>query len=134
MGVAQAIGAGEGTDCKPEPVTMLAGGYTVSMCVEYPKDGASRVTPAKDFGLDSEESGLLYFFEQDNAEVLVKVLASACRLSGNDHVWVFVAPVTDLAFKLTVTSPNPDEEPWTHSNVLGKTASAKSDNRAFPCN
>ncbi len=133
VGVAQAIGAGEGTDCEPEPVTTLAGGYTVNMCVEYSKDGASQVTPARDFGLDSKESGLLYFFEQDNAEVLVKVLASACRLPGNDHVWVYVAPVTDLAFNLTVVSPNPEDAVWRHNNLLGTTASAKSDNRAFPC-
>ena len=133
VGIAQAIGVGEATDCEPEPVTTLAGGYTVNMCVEYPKDGASQEAVARDFGLDSTESGLLYFFERDNAEVLVKVLASACGLPNNDHVWVFVAPVTDLAFNLTVVSPNAEDAVWTHSNRLGRTATAKSDNKAFPC-
>ena len=130
VGVAQAIGAGEATDCEPQPVTTLAGGYTVNMCVEYLKDGNPEVTEARDFGLDSQQSGLLYFFERSNAEVLIKVL-DACGVNG--YRWVFVAPVTDLAFNLSVVSPNPDDEVWTHSNRLSQTAAARSDNAAFAC-
>lgn len=128
--VAQPIGVGEGTDCTPSPAITLAGGYTVNMCVEYLKDGSPQVREARDFGLDSQQSGLLYFFERSNAEVLIKVL-DACGVNG--HRWVFVAPVTDLAFHLTVVSPNPGDEVWTHSNVLGRTAAARSDIQAFPC-
>ncbi len=130
VGVTQAIGAGESTDCEPRPVTTLADGYTVNMCVEYLKDGNPEVTEAQDFGLDSQQSGLLYFFERSNAEVLIKVL-DACGVNG--YRWVFVAPVTDLAFNLSVVSPNPDDEVWTHSNRLGRTAEARSDNAAFAC-
>ena len=130
VGVAQAIAGGEGTDCEPSPVATLAGGYTVNMCVEYLKDGVAEVREARDFGLESQQSGLLYFFEPSNAEVLIKVL-DGCGVNG--HRWVFVAPVTDLAFNLTVVSPNPDEEPWTHSNRLSQTASPKSDTSAFAC-
>ena len=130
VGVAQTIRAGEATGCEPTPVATLAGGYTVNMCVEYLKDGTSQVTAAKDFGLDSQQSGLLYFFQPSNAEVLIKVL-DACQVNG--HRWVYVAPVTDLAFNLTVVSPNPEDEAWTHSNVLGRTATARSDNQAFRC-
>ena len=64
-----------------------------------------------------------------NAEVLVKVL-DACAVNG--YRWVFVAPVTDLAFNLTVTPPD-GGEPWTHDNRLSQTASAKSDTAAFAC-
>ena len=131
VGVAQAIAANEATDCEPQPVTTLAGGYTVNMCVEYLKDGSPEVTEARDFGLDSQQSGLLYFFERSNAEVLIKVL-DACGVNG--YRWVFVAPVTDLAFNLSVVSPNPDDEVWTHSNRLSQTAQARSDNAAFACN
>ena len=130
VGVAQAIAAGEGTDCEPRPVATLAGGYTVNMCVEYLKEGVAEVREARDFGLDSQQSGLLYFFEPSNAEVLIKVL-DGCGVNG--HRWVFVAPVTDLAFNLTVVSPNPDEDPWTHSNRFSQTASPKSDTAAFVC-
>lgn len=128
--VAQAIAPNEATACEPQPVTTLAGGYTVNMCVEYLKDGNPEVTEARDFGLDSEQSGLLYFFERSNAEVLIKVL-DACGVNG--YRWVFVAPVTDLAFNLSVVSPNPDDKVWTHSNRLSQTAEARSDNAAFSC-
>ena len=128
--VAQAIAPNEATDCEPKPVATLAGGYTVNMCVEYLKDGVPEVTEARDFGLDSEQSGLLYFFERSNAEVLIKVL-DACGVNG--YRWVFVAPVTDLAFNLSVVSPNPDDKVWTHSNRLSQTAEARSDNAAFSC-
>ncbi len=131
VGVAQAIAGGEGTDCEPRPVATLAGGYTVNMCVEYLKDGVAEVREARDFGLDSQQSGLLYFFEPSNAEVLIKVL-DACGVNG--YRWVFVAPVTDLAFNLSVVSPNPDDEVWRHSNRLSQTAQARSDNAAFACN
>ena len=132
-GVAQPIGAGEGTDCEPTPVTTLGGGYTVNMCVEYldSATGEPTISEAQDYGLDSLQSGLLYFFNSSNAEVLIKVLDSSCAIS--DYVWVYVAPVTDLAFNLTVVSPNPEDEVWKHSNVLSRTAAAKSDNQAFPC-
>ena len=129
IGVVETIGTGEGTDCVPTPVMTLAGGYTVSMCVEYVKDGDSKVDVAKDYGLDSQQSGLLYFFDRDNAEVLIKVL-DGCGFNG--YRWVFVAPVTDLAFNLSVEPPD-GGEPWTHDNRLGQTAAARSDTSAFPC-
>ena len=118
--------AGARTDCEPGgPTLTLRGGYTVSMCYET-YDG--KVGDARDWGLDSSQSGLMYFFERDNAEVLIKVL-DGCGVNG--HRWVFVAPVTDLAFNLLVESPS--GERWTHANRLGRTADAASDVAAFPC-
>ena len=76
----------------------------------------------------SGESGLLWFFSRDNAEILVKVL-DGC--SHNDHRWVFVAPVTTLEFNLWVTGP--DGRRWTHSNEQGVTATTRSDTSAFGC-
>ncbi len=129
VSVRQALSGGEATDCEPQPVLTLGSGYEVAICYEA---AAGDVGAAEDWGLDSQQSGLLYFFQRSNAEVLIKVLESACGLPGNDHVWVYVAPVTDLAFKLEVRPPD-GGEPWTHSNKLGQTASARSDTKAFPC-
>ena len=129
VSVRQAVGGGEATDCEPQPVLTLGSGYEVAMCYET-AEGA--VGTARDWGLGSDQSGLLYFFDPGNAEVLVKVLESACDLPGNDHVWVYVAPVTDLAFNLEVRPPG-GGDPWTHSNNLSQTAAAKSDNKAFAC-
>ncbi len=120
----QPIEAGQGTDCEPQEVLTLKGGFKVSMCY----DTGDAVGEAFDWGLDSEQSGLLYFFDRNNAEVLIKVL-DACVI--NNHRWVFVAPVTDLAFNLVVESP--DGERWTHENVLRRTAAPKSSVTAFSC-
>ena len=119
------------TDCVPETTPLVfEGGYRVQMCYE---------TPAGDLGEGkagiwaSGESGLLWFFNRWNAEVLIKVLSSACDLTNNEHVWVFVAPVTDLAFNLHVTDSE-GLRTWSHRNRQGDTASTRSDTRAFPCN
>ena len=129
LAVARGIADGQAATCTPRPVTTLLGGYTVSMCVEYEKNGETTVTGALDYGLDSDQSALLYFFNRDNAEVLVKVL-DGCQVNGRR--WVFVAPVTNLAFTLRVESPH-GESAWTHHNPLNRTAEAKSDVQAFEC-
>ena len=118
--------AGDETDCVPDsPALTLRGGYTVSMCYQTSR---GEVGDAVDWKLDSEQSGLLYFFDRDNVEVLIKVL-DGCGVNG--YRWVFVAPVTDLAFNLVVESPSGRR--WTHSNRLGQTADAASNTSAFPC-
>jgi hypothetical protein len=109
-------------------VVTLRGGYKVNMCVERVEDGEALVTEAQDYGLDSEQSALLYFFDRDNAEVLVKVL-DGCAING--HRWVFVAPVTDVAFNLYVTDGEGD--PWLHRNRQGEVATPRRDTFAFRC-
>ncbi len=118
------------TDCVPETTPLVFdGGYRVQMCYETP---AGDVGEGKAGIWASGEAGLLWFFNRGNAEVLVKVLSSACGLANNEHVWVFVAPVTDLAFNLYVTDS--EGNTWPHRNRQGDTASTRSDTRAFPCN
>lgn len=46
------------------------------------------------------DSGLFYFFDENNAEMLLKVL-DGCGING--HYWVFYAATTNLEFDLTVT-------------------------------
>lgn len=48
----------------------------------------------------TNESGLFWFFDPANWEVLIKVL-DGCALS--DSVWVFAASTTDLGFSIRVT-------------------------------
>ena len=119
-------GSAPGPDCVPKaPALTLDGGYRVSMCYET---DAGLVGDAVDWGLDARRAGLLYFFDRDNVEVLIKVL-DGCAVNG--HRWVFVAPVTTLAFNLQVEAPNGAR--WTHTNRQGETALARSDTSAFPC-
>ncbi|MYA07014.1 MAG: hypothetical protein F4060_16055 [Holophagales bacterium] len=114
------------TDCVPEDTPLVFdGGYSVRMCYETP---AGEVGEGKGGLWASGESGLLWFFSRDNAEVLIKVL-NGCFY--NNHRWVYVAPVTDLAFNLYVTDS--EGRTWSHHNRQGETASTRSDNEAFPC-
>ncbi len=113
------------TDCVPETTPLVFDGYHVRMCYET---GGGAVGEAKAGIWASGESGLLWFFNRDNAEVLVKVL-NGCKFNG--HRWVFVAPVTDLAFNLHVVDS--EGRTWSHRNRQGVTASTRSDNEAFRC-
>ena len=121
----EATPAGRTPACVSRPSGVEFDGYEVRVCVETPAGERRR---AWDYRLEADRSGLLYFFDRDNVEVLVKVL-DGCGVNG--HRWVFVAPVTDLAFNLVVESPS--GERWTHASGLGRTADAASDVTAFPC-
>ncbi len=125
--VASAPAPGEMTDCEPgETAAVLSGGYEVRMCFEMPS--GARVD-ASNYHLESTASGLLYFFDRDNVEVLVKVL-DGCAING--HRWVFAAPVTDLAFNLEITEQATGRA-FTHRNPRGMTAATAGDAAAFPC-
>ncbi len=95
------------------------------MCVVLP-NGEER--PALDWGLGGPSSTLLYFFDRENVEVLVKVL-DGCAING--HRWVFAAPATDLAFHLAISGPGGKQ--WTHLNPAGLTALPRADTQAFVC-
>ncbi len=120
------LAPGEYSDCHPTTTPLVFDGdYKVSLCYETAKGEAGE---AKGGIWASGQSGLLWFFDRGNAEVLIKVL-DGC--SHNDRRWVFVAPVTDVAFNLHVTDSR--GLLWTHRNRLGVTASTRSDTSAFPC-
>ena len=77
--------------------------------------------------IDRFDSGLFFFFSEDNIEMLIKVL-DGCAI--NDHFWVFFAATTDVAFELTVL----DRESGTskiYTNPLGSPANAITDTSAF---
>ncbi len=112
--------------CTPtSDVLQFDGDYRVRMCYIT---GEGETGQARAGVWASSQSGILWFFSRENAEVLVKVL-DGCEHNG--HRWVFVAPVTDLGFELRVTGPN--GETWTHTNEAGTTAPTRSDTSAFRC-
>ena len=97
------------SDCaapaSPAGWSALAGGETLSL-----GDGRFEVglewSTAEDAGVartvrrGTEDSGLFWFFEPSNWEVLVKVL-DGCGVNG--HHWVYAASATSLPFELSVT-------------------------------
>jgi hypothetical protein len=76
---------------------------------------------------ESGDSGLLWFFQQDNWEMLVKVL-DGCGL--NQSYWVFAASATDVEYTITVTDTDSGQV-RTYSNPLGTQAPAITDTSAF---
>ena len=73
------------------------------------------------------ESGMFWFFDRDNIEVVVKVI-DGCGL--NDRYWVYAAATTDVAYTLTVTDTAQDRTK-TYTNLLGTASPAITDSAAF---
>lgn len=84
--------------------------------------GNGKVVPGS-----SADSGLFWFFNAANWEVLVKVL-NACPGSGK---WVFAAATTDVHYELIVTNVTSGEQKR-YFNYLGTPAPAVTDTGAYP--
>lgn len=80
--------------------------------------GASTVTDRGDNLPLNLDSGLFTFFDPNNAELLVKVLAG-CPIT--DHYWVFLAGTTNVEYTLTVTDTQRQEVFFT-TNPLDRTS------------
>lgn len=119
--------AGEGyTGCRPTVSRLVFDGdYRVSLCYET---AGGTVGEARAGIYKSSESGLLWFFDSDNAEALIKVL-DGCDENG--HRWVFMAAATDVAFNLYVTDGM--SQTWSYHNKLGEAATTQTDNMALRC-
>ncbi len=134
QGAAPDIGAHESTGsigiepCVATDTTLcLAGGRFRVRVAWRSFDGSTGV--GSDVGFGSNDSGLLWFFQPSNWEMLVKVLDS-CSFSG--HFWVFSAATTDVEYTLTVTDTQTGAV-RVYSNPLGVSAPATTDTSAFPC-
>ena len=67
----------------------------------------------------TDDSGLFYFFEPNNWEMLLKVL-DACEVNG--HHWVFAATASDLELELVVRDTTlPDQDADGRMNVNSRT-------------
>ena len=91
------------------------------------KDESGFAVPGDVTGTDS---GLFWFFQPGNWELMVKVL-DGC--SSNKHYWVIGAAATDVKYTLRITDTLTGNE-WEQKNPGGTLAPAFADVRAFPCN
>ncbi len=121
-------------DC-PANRACLENGFTVAIDFQDPNTNELWQEARRQSHL-SRDSAVFYFFNPENAEVLVKVLR-ACSI--NNHWWVYSAPATDLAYRVTVWPPNESGRRWTAGrgsalDVPGFTGvDAITDISAFPC-
>jgi trimeric autotransporter adhesin len=76
----------------------------------------------------TEESGIFWFFDPENWEIMVKVL-DGCEING--RFWVFAAGISDVEYELEVTGPGGAS--WSYVNPMGTLAPAILDTQALPC-
>ena len=86
--------------------------------------GSGQVVPFR-----SDDSGMFWFFDEDNWEVLVKVI-DGCTI--NDHFWVFAAATTNVEYTLELTDSVGGVR-ISYENPLGTRAAAITDTEAFAC-
>ena len=87
-------------------------------------EGAANTVPC-----GTDNSGLFYFFDPDNWEMLIKVL-DGCAI--NEHYWVYSAAATDLGLAIKVTDTESGAT-WTYTKERGPPAPAITESEAFPC-
>jgi hypothetical protein len=75
----------------------------------------------------SDDSGIFWFFDESNWELMVKVL-DACVI--NDHYWVFAAGTTNVEYTLRVRDTATGEL-QVYENALGVSSPATTDTEAF---
>ena len=88
-------------------------------------DGETDSAFVADFS--TADSALLWFFRDDNLEVLLKVL-DGC--GSTDHYWVFSAATTNLGYRLRVVDSFTGRV-RVYDNPVGNDATATTDTRAF---
>ena len=115
----------------PEPCAVggeapcLAGRFEVEVTW---KDHAGDVGTARKV-VESDDSAVVWFFDSDNWEMLIKVL-DGCGFNG--HYWVFAAATTDVQYTLKVVDTATGRAA-AYYNPLGNAAAAVTDTSAFAC-
>ena len=78
-------------------------------------------------GVTSDDSGLFYFFNANNWEILLKVL-DGCSV--NNRFWVFAAATTNVEYTITVTDTQ-EQQVRSYFNPLDNPAQPIQDTQAF---
>ncbi len=122
----QVTTASGGSGCTPDANTLCLNNGRFEVVIQWTdfngNTGFGNVVP---YG--SSDSGLMWFFNPDNWEMLVKVL-NGCGV--NNHYWVFAALTTNVQYTLQVTDTATGNVVQ-YSNPLGNSSPAITDASAF---
>ncbi|MEM7586556.1 MAG: beta-propeller fold lactonase family protein [Acidobacteriota bacterium] len=113
--------------CVPSPQTLCLGNGRFRVEVQWRDFEGTLGTGQVVSAAESADSGLFWFFDANNWEMLVKVL-DGCAIT--NHHWVFAAATTDVAYTLTVTDTQTGVSK-SYSNPLGTSAAAITDTSAL---
>ena len=115
------------SSCRPDAETLCLQDSRYQVRAEWwTRDGMTGT--ARTAEERTSDSGLFWFFDRDNWEMLIKVL-DGCSING--HVWVFGASQTDLGYRVTVTDTVAGIVRQ-YRNEAGLPAPAIADATAFP--
>ena len=113
--------------CEPDAETLCLADSRYLVTAEWwtadGRAGTARVAYA-----GTNDSGLFWFFNRENREILIKLL-DGCAVNG--HVWVYGASTTDLGYALRVTDTATGAV-REYRNEPGRPAAAITDAAAFP--
>ncbi|MEM1202065.1 MAG: fibronectin type III domain-containing protein [Acidobacteriota bacterium] len=118
--------AGEPSDCEADGDTLCLQNGRFKVEIQW-RDFTGAVDAANVVPGGSDDSGLFWFFEADNWEMLVKVL-DGCGV--NNRFWVFAAATTNVEYTLVVTDTDTGAVSQ-YFNPLGTAAPAITDTDAF---
>ncbi|MEA2604717.1 MAG: hypothetical protein QOF89_5709 [Acidobacteriota bacterium] len=111
--------------CVSDGTTVCLGGRFRASVAWKAADGSSG--PGRVMPVAAADSGLFWFFDPNNLELLVKVL-DGCAV--NHHFWVYTGPATDVQLTLTV-SDSQTGKVRVYFNPLGTAAGTLTDLEAF---
>jgi hypothetical protein len=118
------VAKGHGCTAGDETLCLNGGRFQVEVAwTDF--EGVSGPGQVVNFG--SDDSGLFWFFREENWEMLVKVL-DGCAFDGS--YWVFAAATTNVGYTLTVTDTVSDET-VEYANPVGTLAPAITDTGVF---
>lgn len=96
-GAAESVSSPSEDGCVESATTLCLQEGRYEVMVDFTANGETM--PAKVARPRTEDSGLFYFFEPNNWEMLLKVL-DGCGV--NQHHWVFAATASDVGIRLVV--------------------------------
>jgi hypothetical protein len=112
--------------CETDDFTMCLSGGRFQVRVGW-RNFDDETGPGTVVEFGSDDSGLFWFFNDQNWEMLVKVI-DGCGFNG--HYWVFAAATTNVQYTLEVTDSQSGEVQL-YENPLGTSAPALTDTEAF---
>jgi plastocyanin len=119
---------GDTTPCVQSADTLCLVGERFRVEVSFRRAEGQDLQPAVAIPF-TDRAGLFHFGNENNIEMLIKVLR-ACSLTGFKNFWVFFAATTDSEFVVTVTDTESGETKQ-YSNPLGMAALPVTDTAAF---
>ena len=113
--------------CMPNGTSLCLADSRFEVTVDWSTAGGAE-GPANTVPGGTNNSGLFYFFERNNWEMLIKVL-DGCAING--HHWVYSAAATDLGLDIKVTDTATGAT-WRYEKGPGPPAPAITESKAFP--